>query len=64
VPFQPAYAHFGYRHGDFPVAEDVASRCVSLPMFPELTDQQLDHVANAVRECMQASPRTLPAKAA
>ncbi len=52
VPFQPAYAHLGYRRGDFPVAEDVASRCLSLPMFPDLTVEQLFYVAETIKECV------------
>ncbi len=52
VPFQPAYAHLGYQRGDFPVAESVASRCVSLPMYSELTDEQLWYVAAQVRDCL------------
>ena len=55
VPFQPAYAHLGYQRGDFPVAEDVASRCLSLPMFPELTDEQLEYVAAELRDCLSAT---------
>jgi dTDP-4-amino-4,6-dideoxygalactose transaminase len=57
VPFQPAYAHLGYRRGDFPVAEDVAGRCLSLPMYPELTDQQIEHVAQSVKECLGGARR-------
>jgi dTDP-4-amino-4,6-dideoxygalactose transaminase len=49
VPFQPAYAHLGYRPGDLPVAEDVSSRCLSLPMFAELSDEQLLHVAQSIK---------------
>jgi len=52
VPFQPAYAHLGYRRGDFPVAEDVTSRCLSLPMFPELRDEQLVHAAETLKDCL------------
>ncbi len=52
VPLQPAYAHLGYRRGDFPVAEDVTSRCLSLPMYPELTDEQLEYVAAELRDCL------------
>jgi dTDP-4-amino-4,6-dideoxygalactose transaminase len=52
VPYQPAYAHLGYRRGDFPVAEDVTNRCLSLPMFPELTDKQLNYVATELRDCL------------
>src|SRR5207247_2642922 len=32
IPFQPAYAHLGYRRGAFPVTESVMGTCVSLPM--------------------------------
>ena len=49
VPFQPAYAHLGYNRGDFPVAEDVMGRCFSLPMCAELSDEQIEYVAEAVR---------------
>ncbi len=53
VPLQPAYAHLGHRRGDFPVAEDVTSRCLSLPMFPELTGEQLEYVAAELRDCLR-----------
>ena len=53
IPFQPAFQHLGYRRGQFPAAESVMSRCVSLPMFPELTDQQRDCVISAVREALK-----------
>jgi dTDP-4-amino-4,6-dideoxygalactose transaminase len=53
VPFQPAYAHLGYKPGDFPVSEDLFGSCVSLPMFPELTDEQIDYVAVAIRDVVR-----------
>ena len=53
VPFQPAYEHLGYRPGQLPVAEDVARRCLSLPMYPELTDMQIEYVAESVKECLK-----------
>ena len=40
----PAYASLGYGPGDFPMAEAMAPRLLSLPMFPEITDEQIDHV--------------------
>ncbi len=52
VSLQPAYAHLGHKPGDFPVAEDVMHRCLSLPMFAEITDEQIDYTARAVRECV------------
>jgi dTDP-4-amino-4,6-dideoxygalactose transaminase len=55
VPFQPAYAHLGNRRGQFPVAEQLMARCLSLPMFPELTGEQVEHTAQALREVLASS---------
>jgi len=49
VHLQPAFADLGYQPGRFPVAETLAPRIVSLPMFPELTDAQIERVAAAAR---------------
>lgn len=40
----PAYAHLGYGPGDFPVAEAMAARILSLPMYPQLSPEQQDYV--------------------
>ncbi|MDT7603069.1 MAG: hypothetical protein QOF61_1066 [Acidobacteriota bacterium] len=48
VHLQPAYSSLGYRPGDFPEAERQAARVLSLPMFPELTEEQIVRVAEAV----------------
>jgi len=45
---QKAYAHLGYRTGDFPVTERLAPQIVSLPIFPQLTEQQVQRVVAAV----------------
>lgn len=45
---QPAYAWLNYRAGDFPVAEYLASTEISLPMFPELSNGDVDAVIDAV----------------
>lgn len=45
---QPAYEHLGYRPGAFPATEQAAERILSLPIFPGLTDVQIEHVASAV----------------
>jgi dTDP-4-amino-4,6-dideoxygalactose transaminase len=45
---QKCYAHLGYGSGSMPVAEKSAANCVSLPIFPELTDAQVDHVITSV----------------
>lgn len=44
----PAYAHLGYGAGDFPVAEGMASRILSLPMHPYLTEEQIEQVVAVV----------------
>ncbi|MES2702313.1 MAG: DegT/DnrJ/EryC1/StrS family aminotransferase [Bacteroidota bacterium] len=41
---QKAYQHLGYKQGDFPNSEYLASHCVSLPMFAELTDEEVARV--------------------
>lgn len=47
---QEAYASLGFKEGAFPVTEKAAEEIVSLPMFAELTDEQVDAVATAVKE--------------
>ena len=50
VHLLPAYADLGYVASDLPVTERIANQEVSLPMFPELTDAQIEQVAQAVTE--------------
>jgi dTDP-4-amino-4,6-dideoxygalactose transaminase len=45
---QPCYAELGYKPGSLPVAERASAHCVSLPIFPELTDEQVGHVIASV----------------
>ncbi len=47
---QKAYSHLGYKNGDFPHSEYLASHCVSLPMYAELTDEDVTQVINAVNK--------------
>ncbi len=44
---QKAFAHLGYKAGDLPNAEWLAGHCVSLPVYPELTDSEIDRVIDA-----------------
>jgi dTDP-4-amino-4,6-dideoxygalactose transaminase len=46
---QPAFARLGYSQGHFPVAEALAASSLSLPMFPELTEAELDRVVATLR---------------
>lgn len=45
---QKAYAHLGYKQGDFPHSEYLAAHCLSLPMYAELTNEQVARVIEAV----------------
>ncbi|MDF3018726.1 MAG: Glutamine--scyllo-inositol transaminase [Steroidobacteraceae bacterium] len=56
VHLLPAYADLGYKAGDFPHSEQAANETMSLPMFPELTAQQCQTVATAVKALAEAKP--------
>jgi dTDP-4-amino-4,6-dideoxygalactose transaminase len=47
---QKCYASLGYKAGDFPVAEKASRECLSLPIYPELTDDQIQRVAASIKE--------------
>ena len=49
LPNLPAYAYLGHSPSDFPVATALQARILSLPMYPELTDAAIDHVAGTIR---------------
>jgi dTDP-4-amino-4,6-dideoxygalactose transaminase len=50
VHLQKAYAELGHRTGDFPVSEAAAREVLSLPIYPEMTAQQVRHVVAAVEQ--------------
>ena len=45
---QKAYAHLNYKKGDFPNSEYLAEHCISLPMYAELTDEQVNKVIDVI----------------
>ncbi|MBU0731070.1 MAG: DegT/DnrJ/EryC1/StrS family aminotransferase [Proteobacteria bacterium] len=47
---QDAYGFLGYAKGDFPVSEKCAQEIVSLPMYPELTEEQIHYVVEKIKE--------------
>jgi dTDP-4-amino-4,6-dideoxygalactose transaminase len=47
---QKCYASLGYKAGDFPVAEKAARECLSLPIYAELTDRQIQSVTDAIKK--------------
>lgn len=50
VHLQPAYSSLQYKTGDFPETERQAARVLSLPMYPELTDEQISLVAATIQQ--------------
>ena len=50
LPFMPAYEHLGYRPADFPAAYECQGEILSLPMYPELTDEMIGHVVRSIKE--------------
>lgn len=52
---QPCFAELGHRAGDFPVAETACARAVALPFYPDLTEEQLDRVADTIRDFFHGS---------
>jgi dTDP-4-amino-4,6-dideoxygalactose transaminase len=53
VHLLPAYADLGHRPGDFPCSEKAAHEVLSLPMFPELTEDQVATVSRSVGTLLQ-----------
>jgi dTDP-4-amino-4,6-dideoxygalactose transaminase len=56
VHFIPLHLHpyyqkkWGYRPGEFPVAEDYFDRCISLPIYPSMTDEDINQVVEALQD--------------
>ncbi len=49
---QQVFQGLGYREGDLPVTERVAHTILSLPMYPELTEEQIHYICDAIKECL------------
>jgi len=57
LPFYPAYAYLGHKPADFPAAYRNQSRILSLPIFPEMTDEMIEYVVdNTKRALVGGSP--------
>ncbi|MGC2322917.1 MAG: DegT/DnrJ/EryC1/StrS family aminotransferase [Terriglobales bacterium] len=61
---QEAYKSLGYKQGDFPVCERLAGRILSLPMFPDITREQVEFVVSVIKEsqCRMEADRQAFAK--
>ena len=54
IHLQPVYKSLGYRVGDLPETERAAAEVLSLPMYPELTAEQIRLVAEAIKSAVSA----------
>lgn len=52
---QKCYANLGYKEGAFPVAEKAAKECLSLPIYPELTEAQIQRVSEVVHDFFKSA---------
>ena len=50
---QSVYNNLGYQKGDFPVTEDICDRVLSLPMFPELSEEQQERVVSTLKTILK-----------
>jgi dTDP-4-amino-4,6-dideoxygalactose transaminase len=51
---QTAYSELNYKTGDFPIAEKIASTCLSLPIYPGLTNEQLVYISDVIKKFFNA----------
>ncbi|SMO66095.1 dTDP-4-amino-4,6-dideoxygalactose transaminase [Thalassovita litoralis] len=54
LPFLPCYARLGHRPEDFPNAYALQNEGLALPIFPEMTDAELDHVCTSIEKFFRA----------
>ncbi|MCH6234322.1 DegT/DnrJ/EryC1/StrS family aminotransferase [Cognataquiflexum rubidum] len=47
---QKAYEHLGFSKGDFPIAEEIAETCLSLPIWPGITSNEITYIAYSIKE--------------
>jgi dTDP-4-amino-4,6-dideoxygalactose transaminase len=54
IHLQPIYRSLGYKPGDLPETEKAANEVLSLPIYPELTEAQMQRVAHAIADTFRA----------
>ncbi len=57
VPWHPYYQKLGYKKGQWPITEAAYERLISLPIFPTMSDQDIEDVIQAVRKVVRAYAR-------
>jgi dTDP-4-amino-4,6-dideoxygalactose transaminase len=59
IHLQPAYAELNYQPGDFPVAERLSENILSLPIFPELTNEAVAYITEHIRKFFPVTDASL-----
>lgn len=49
LPFLEAYEYLGHKHSDFPIAKDNQEHILSLPLYPEISEEERNYVANSIK---------------
>lgn len=49
---QGAYRHLKYNKGHFPVTEKIVGEIISLPIFPGITNENIQHIVGVMKKCM------------
>ena len=49
IYLQPGLSHLGYQKGDFPITEKNGAQCLSLPIYAEMTNEQIIYVTNTIK---------------
>jgi len=52
IHLQPHYRELGFRKGDFPISEHYYEGCITLPMYPDLTFDQIDYISECLRKVL------------
>jgi dTDP-4-amino-4,6-dideoxygalactose transaminase len=63
LPFYPAYAYLGHAPGEFPVAHANQSRILSLPIYPEMTEEVIAYITERIASFCQKSKSSFEAEA-
>jgi dTDP-4-amino-4,6-dideoxygalactose transaminase len=53
---QKCYRNLGYKEGDLPISEGVNRRILSLPIYPEITDEQIKRVVDVLARFIESGP--------
>jgi dTDP-4-amino-4,6-dideoxygalactose transaminase len=53
IHLQPIYSSLGYKSGDLPECERAAQEALSLPIYPELTNEQIEQVASVLAQALR-----------